>query len=269
MLIFDEDRASDSPLVERVWRSRTEQAGEFVSIAESRAEIVVSSYQGQVTVTVRGPETRATRVPYPPDGQWLGIRLKPGARVVPQPASRLVNGKVTLPQATRGSFWLNGSAWQVPDSGNADTFVEWLVRDGLLVIDPAVPAALHGEPSDSSPRTLQRRFLRATGVTQTMARQIERARYATLLLKSGVPIPMAAQEAGYFDQPHLTRSVRRFIGQTPGPAARSGPAGSAVVSVQDTALRRVIAWPNFPTARAADGMASLSTARRTHRRAGR
>jgi Helix-turn-helix domain len=222
VLIFDEDRASDSPLVERVWRSHTERAGEFVSIAESRAEIVVSSCQGQVLVTVRGPETRAARVPYPPDGEWLGIRLKPGARVVPQPASRLVNGKVTLPPASRGSFWLNGSAWRVPDFGNADTFVDWLARDDLLVIDPVVPAALHGEPPDSSPRTLQRRFLRATGVTQTMARQIERARYATLLLCGGVPIAVAAQEAGYFDQPHLTRSLRRFIGQTPAQLLNTG-----------------------------------------------
>lgn len=48
-----------------------------------------------------------------------------------------------------------------------------------------------------------------------MTRQFERARYAVLLLKGGVPIPWAAQQAGYFDQPHLTRSLRRFVGQTP------------------------------------------------------
>jgi methylphosphotriester-DNA--protein-cysteine methyltransferase len=69
--------------------------------------------------------------------------------------------------------------------------------------------------SSSSPRTLQRRFLQATGVTQSMTRQIERARYAALLLRSGAPIPNTVHEAGYFDQPHLTRSVRHFIGQTP------------------------------------------------------
>jgi methylphosphotriester-DNA--protein-cysteine methyltransferase len=48
-----------------------------------------------------------------------------------------------------------------------------------------------------------------------MIRQIERARYAALLLKSGVSIPDATQEAGYFDQPHLTRSMKHFIGQRP------------------------------------------------------
>jgi hypothetical protein len=32
-----------------------------------------------------------------------------------------------------GSFWLNGSTWQVPGLGNADTFVEWLYRGDLLL----------------------------------------------------------------------------------------------------------------------------------------
>ena len=61
MLIFDEDRASDSPYVERVWRSHSEGAGSFLSVAESRAEIVFTRHRGRVTMTVRGPETRATR----------------------------------------------------------------------------------------------------------------------------------------------------------------------------------------------------------------
>lgn len=215
MLIFDQHRASDSPFVERVWCSHSEAAGWFVSIAESRAEIVVARHRGRVTVVVRGPETRATRVPYPADAEWLGIRFAPGVTVAPQPAWSLVDRKVVLPPASRGSFWFNGSAWRVPDFGSAETFVQRLVREDLLVMDPAVIAALHGDHSDSSRRTLQRRFLRATGLTQSMTRQIEQARYAVLLLQGGAPIPWAAQDAGYFDQSHLTRSLQRFIGHTP------------------------------------------------------
>lgn len=100
-----------------------------------------------------------------------------------------MNRKVTLPEAMRG-FWLHGSSWQVADFDNADTFVEWLVRDDLLVVDPAVPAALQGESAESSLRTLQRHFLQATGVTHSMIRQIERARYAVLLLKRGYRFQM-------------------------------------------------------------------------------
>jgi hypothetical protein len=222
MLIIEEDRPSDSPYVERVWRSHSEGGGSFLSIAECRSELVVTRHQSRVTVTVRGPETRATRLSYPPGAEWMGIRLKPGAFLPSRPARELVDGDVTLPVAMRASFWLDGSAVQVPDYENADTFVAWLVRAGLLVIDPAVPAALRGELTDASPRTVQRRFRQATGVTRSTARQIERARYATVLLKRGDSIADATHEAGYFDQSHLTRSLKRLIGQTPAELLRDG-----------------------------------------------
>jgi hypothetical protein len=215
MLVYDGVRPSDSPYVERVWRCHSEGAGSFLSIAECRSELVVTRHQGRVTVTVRGPETGVTRWSYPPDAEWLGIRLKPGAFLPSRPPGELVDGGVTLPEAMRASFWLNGSAWQVPDYESADTFVARLVRAEVLVIDPAIPAALRGELTDASLRTIQRRFLQATGVTRSAARQIERARYATLLLKRGASIADATHGAGYFDQPHLTRSLKRLIGQTP------------------------------------------------------
>lgn len=47
----------------------------------------------------------------------------------------------------------------------------------------------------------------------------EQARYAVLLLQAGAPIAMVAQQADYFDHPHLSRSLRRFTGAHPGPAA--------------------------------------------------
>ena len=60
MLIFDEDRPSDSPFIERVWRCHSEGAAPFLSIAASRCELVVSRFEGKITMTMRGPETRAT-----------------------------------------------------------------------------------------------------------------------------------------------------------------------------------------------------------------
>jgi methylphosphotriester-DNA--protein-cysteine methyltransferase len=89
------------------------------------------------------------------------------------------------------------------------------VRDGLLVREPVVQAALQGQLKDQSLRTAQRHFLRTTGLTHSAVRQIERARYATTPLQQGLSIPDVVYEAGYFDQPHLTRSLKYFIGQTP------------------------------------------------------
>jgi len=169
-----------------------------------------------MTLTVRGLETRATPLgDCPADGEWLGIRLKLGTVLPLLPARTLVDATVTLPEATSNTFWLGGSAWQFPDYDNADTFVDWLVREGLLLRERVVEAALQGQVKDLSLSTIQRRFLRATGVTQSTARQIERARSATHLLQQGVSILDTLHEAGYFDQPHLTRSLKYFIGQTP------------------------------------------------------
>jgi methylphosphotriester-DNA--protein-cysteine methyltransferase len=94
-------------------------------------------------------------------------------------------------------------------------FVDRLVRKGLLARDPVVDAASQGQLKDCDPRTLQRHFLWATGLTQSSLRQIERARYATYLLQQGVSILDTVEQAGYFDQPHLTRSLKYLIGQTP------------------------------------------------------
>jgi hypothetical protein len=216
LIIFDEDRPSDSPYVERVWRSHSEGADPFLSIAASRCELVVSKFDREITVTMRGPETRATQMgDCPGGGEWFGIILKPGAYLPLLAPERLVDGQVHLPVVARNSFWLADCAWQLPDYDNAETFVVCLARKGLLVRDPVVDAALQGSWKDCDPRTAQRHFLRATGLTHTAARQIERARYATCLLQQGVSILDTVLEAGYFDQPHLTRSLKRYIGQTP------------------------------------------------------
>ena len=216
MIIFDDERASDSPFVERVWRSHSEGANPFLSIAASRCELVVSRLQGEISVTIRGPETRATLVgDCPGGGEWFGIILKPGAYLPTLPPARLVDGQVDLPVVSRNSFWLADSAWQLPDYDNADTFVDWLARKGLLVRDPVVDATLQEPLKVHEPRTVQRHFLRATGLTHSAARQIERARYATCLLRQGNSIWDTIEQAGYFDQPHLTRSLKRYIGQTP------------------------------------------------------
>jgi AraC-like DNA-binding protein len=216
MIIFDEDRPADSPFVERVWRCHSEGTAPFLSIAASHCELVVSRLGGKVTVTIRGPETRATPVgDCPGDGEWLGILLKLGTFLPRLPTGKLVDADVNLPTVSSTSFWLFDSAWQLPDYDNADTFVDLLVRKGLLARDPVVDAALQGHLKDRDPRTLQRHFLRATGLTQSAVRQIERARYATSLLQQGTSILDTVLEAGYFDQPHLTRSLKYLIGQTP------------------------------------------------------
>jgi AraC-like DNA-binding protein len=216
MIYTIEDRPSDSPFVERIWRAQIERTGSLSSIAMSGWEMVVSRYQDKTYMTVRGPETRATLLPVTIVGtEFFGIRFKVGTVMPHLPAGSLVDEDVNLPDASSKSFWLNGSAWQFPSYENADTFVDRLVRQDLLVRDPVVETALQGQLKELSMRTARRHFLRTIGLTQKSIRQIERARYAAVLLDEGMSILDVVYEAGYFDQPHLTRSLKHFIGQTP------------------------------------------------------
>jgi AraC-like DNA-binding protein len=216
MLFSSEERFSDSPFVERVWRARIERTGSFLSVAASHWEIVVSKYQGETTVTVRGPETKVTPIDVTlVGGEFVGIIFKHGTVLPYLPVDALVNADINLPDASSKSFWLNGSAWQFPNYENADAFVDRLVREELLVRDPIIQAVLYTQPQELSSRSIQRRFLRATGLTQGSIQQIDRAQYATILLQEGRSILDTVNQAGYADQAHLTRSLKRFIGKTP------------------------------------------------------
>jgi AraC-like DNA-binding protein len=219
-LIFD-DRPSDSPFVERVWRCHSERAGTFLSVAASHFEMVVTRHRGKTFLTLRGPETRVTTADCPAEGEWLGIRFKLGTFMPQLSTANLLDRKdVTLPGATGQSFWLNGSAWEYPDFENAETFVTRLALNGVIARDAAVEAALHGQRQALSMRSAQRHFLQATGMTHGRFRQIERARSATNLLTQGASILDTVHKAGYFDQAHLTRSLKHFIGQTPAQVIR-------------------------------------------------
>ena len=208
-------RLSDSALVETVWRSHSNQPGPFLSIASSRWEMIVSRHEGRSYLSVRGPETHPSLAHCPPDGEWVGIQFKHGVFMPKLPVNELVDGGVELPEVSGRAFWLHGSTWELPTFENAEVYIERLVKEELLVRDPFVEATLHARATDLSPRSVQRRFLRSTGLTHGAVTQIERAHRAVAFLRSGTSILDTVELAGYADQPHLTRSLKRLIGQTP------------------------------------------------------
>lgn len=214
--IHFEDRDSDHPFVEKVWRCHSDRADTFLSVAANNFEMVVTRLGGKSFLTLRGPETTATTLDCPAEGEWIAIRFKAGT-FMPRflPGNLRDHKDVTLPPATGHSFWLNGSALEYPDFDNAEIFVKRLAKSGILLRDPIVDDTLQRRPGELSLRSAQRHFLRSTGVTYATFRQIERARHATNLLREGVSILDVVSSAGYFDQAHLTRSLRQFIGETP------------------------------------------------------
>jgi len=216
MFVVYDERSSDSPFVDKVWRSRSGESGELLSVAASRVEIVIARVRSRTLVTVRGPETKPGLLHYPGDAEWVGIRFKLGTFLPTLLPLQLRDRRdVDLPGATAHSFWLNGSAFEYPTFDQAESLVARLARHGDVVRDPNVDDAVRGRQSEMSVRSVQRHFLRATGLTVKTLRHINRARQATALLRNGVSILDVVRLAGYYDQAHLTRSLTYRIGQTP------------------------------------------------------
>ena len=222
MFLRFEHRLSDSPYVERVWRSRSLSGGSFYSMAEPNVELVVARVDGRTQVVLRGPVTKASIVECPGGGEWLAVRFRLGTQLtrIIQTSALLDHQSVVLPTEIDGRFWLNNQWWEAPTYDNAEACVAALAANGIIGRDPLVEAVLDGERADASLRSVQRRFLRSTGLTREAFRQIERARQAAHLLRGGAGILDVVDEAGYFDQPHLTRALRRLIGPTPSDLAR-------------------------------------------------
>jgi hypothetical protein len=216
---------SDSPYVDSIMHGRTLSDDSPTRPAECHWHMVFVRKDGKAWVGCVGPWTTAGVTHYAEGAEILWIKFKLGTFITHLPAGRFLDTETILPGASSRSFWLKGSAWEFPNHENAESFVDRLVRNGVLVRDPLVDTVLRGRPQGLSPRTVRHRFLRATGLPQSRIRQIERAQLAATLLQRGNPISDAVHEVGYFDQPHLTRALKQWIGHTPAQILRSSDPG--------------------------------------------
>lgn len=229
MSMVSEKRLSDSPYVEKVMRGWTMADGSSIRPAETNWHMVFVKHTGRMHPLMVGALTTAGVASWGKGAEILWIQFKLGTFMPHLPPKDFLDVETLLPDATSQSFWLKGSAWEFPDYENVDTFVDRLVHEDILKFDPVVHTALQNRPLDLSPRTLRHRFLRATGMTQGHIHQIERAQRAKALLEQGMPILDTVEHAGYFDQPHLTRSLKQWVGHTPAQIVRiNQPAGQLI-----------------------------------------
>jgi AraC-like DNA-binding protein len=209
------DRPSDSAHVERVWFHEGNDPERMLSVTNSNWEMVITRIRGEVDVTIRGPETRTTLVEVPEVEQAIGIVFAHGTAMPHLPVGGLVDSELGAPAAGR-RVTLSGDAWELPTFESAEDFVAALARAGLLRRDPLVSEAAAGATDHGlTARSVQRRVAGSTGLTLGAIRQIERARQAATLLRSGTgPALDVVHRLGYYDQAHMARSLARFIGRT-------------------------------------------------------
>ncbi|MFG1925935.1 helix-turn-helix domain-containing protein [Cryptosporangium sp. NPDC048952] len=209
-----ETRASDSPWVDTVWTCTSEQVAEMTSVATVCWGLVFWEREGRAYASISGPETRTGTAPVPEGATFVGIEFAVGTSLRAVPTAALVDGGAELPDATRRTFRLDGVRWETPGPDDAEGLVGRLVRSGAVVRDPLLTEVRRGHRPAVSARTVERRFRAATGLTQGAIRQIERARLAAARLADGVPGTEVVSGLDYFDEPHLARALRRYVGRT-------------------------------------------------------
>ncbi|MGW0818356.1 helix-turn-helix domain-containing protein [Streptomyces viridiviolaceus] len=209
-----ETRRSDSPWVDTVWTCTSEQVTAMTSVAGVRCGLVFWEQHGRAYAAITGPETRTGTAPVPEGATFTGIEFAVGTSLRALPTPMLVDGGVELPDTTRRTFRLGGARWETPGPDDAEALVERLVRAGAVARDPLVAEVLRGHRPDVSGRTVERRFRAATGLTRGAVRQIERACTAAELLAAGDPAADVVAKLGYFDEPHLARALRSYVGRT-------------------------------------------------------
>ena len=209
-----EGRLSDSPYVDSIWRGRADADQTLMCPADGRWTLSFSQLNGRMQVAIEGPMTKAVPRTHLA-GSMAGHQFKLGVFLPGVPARHYLDSVAPLPDASCQSFWFDSSTWQIPNYDNADTFVDWLVSEDAARLNPIVNAALQDHPLTVAERTLRHHFLRTAGITQSHIRQIERARDAMFLLQDNVSILAVVDRLCYADQPHLTRSMKQFMGYTP------------------------------------------------------
>jgi AraC-like DNA-binding protein len=206
------DSATAARVVDRVWRTRSDADDTMTSAARTCCQLILTRMRGQLSVSLRGPETRATTAPVPPDAEFLGVRFTLGTVLRPHPAASIVDGHVPFPVTDSGRVVIGGADWEAPTYENVEQFVRRLQDAGLLARSRLEDAEhLAGR---SSGRTRQRQYRAITGLSQTAVTQIDRANAAATMLRAGLDWRPVVEALGYFDQAHLAHALRRYVGRT-------------------------------------------------------
>jgi hypothetical protein len=213
-------RTSDSPLVERITRVRFNSDWRGVTTPDGCWDLVVRRVSGRVELLQTGLITRPVELAYAAGDEYLSISFKPGVFMPRLPGKRMIDRGLLRPTPSPRTFRLENDELEIPTFDNAEGLVDRLIRRELIVRDEIVEGVVEGRPRAIHPRSVQRHFLEAMGMTAKRLAQIRRACRAIELLADGRRVVDVALELGYSDQSHMTRALKALMGKTPGAVRR-------------------------------------------------
>jgi hypothetical protein len=221
-----EHRPVDSPYLKSISRLRFTEAGHVPMQPDGCWDIAILKRGDDARVLRTGLTTRSVTYEHGEGDEILILSFQPHTFMPLMPGEMMRDQGVLLDRFGRRDFWLGPQVREIPDFENADVFVAHLVRDGVIESNDVVASVVEGHPKAMSERTLQRHFLKTTGLTYKHFTLVKRAQQAAVLLQMGRSAADVALALGYYDQAHMINSVREIMGQTPGRIAARESVGN-------------------------------------------
>ena len=222
-------------LVSHYWLSRDGGGDRHRVLPDGCVDLVLRLHGGDGEWQAFGTSTRPLDVPVDPGGIYFGIRFQPGQsrHFLPLPGRLLTDTAQPLARPADLSAERLAELIARPDPAFAvDRLLSrWLAGqppqprrlDGALALlsraAPGVTVTALSARLNLSRRQLERDFLEWVGVPPKLFMGIRRSQQALALLSRPSPAaPLAdiALAAGYTDQSHMTRELKRYLGITPG-----------------------------------------------------
>lgn len=204
-----------SQLVRSVNRLQFDRQGSTPMYPDGSWDIAFIRRRGRVMVLRTGLTTFTSHLDHGPGDEVVWVSFAPSSYMPLMPGQTVLNEGVVLPLVGNDRFRLGSDVIEIPTYDNAESFVSRLERAGIVENNALVASVVSGDNRAMTERTMQRHFLRTTGMTYKAFTQIERARKAMTLLRLGRPAADVAFALGYSDQPHMIRSLKAVLGQTP------------------------------------------------------
>ncbi len=216
-------RPVDSPLVESISSVRFTATGQTLMQPDGCWDIAIIKRGDETLVLRTGLTTRPVVYEHEAGDEQLVVTFKPHSFMPLMPGEVMRDVGVMLEKFGRGEFWIGTDVREIPTFENADVFVERLVRDGIVANNELVASVVDGQPKAMTERTMQRHFLKTTGLTYKHFTLVQRAQHAVAMLQMGRPAVDVALALGFSDQAHMINSLKVIMGQTPKQIVRAAP----------------------------------------------
>lgn len=206
---------STSPIVRSITRTVYVGSGVHLMVPDGCWDIAIIRNSSGTLVLRTGQTTRPVPFTYRDGDEVLAISFRASTFMPLMPGERMRDEGVVLDSIGKDRFWLGTDVVEIPTFENVDGFVERLLRNEIVQENGLVASVVSGNPAAATTRTMQRHFLKTTGLTPKAYSQIDRAQKAVGLLRVGQSAADVAFALGFADQPHLIRSLQAITGRTP------------------------------------------------------